>query len=60
MVDKVLALLSIVVFIGFLLIVVVFIKRPDLTIITVGVILMAVYDFWTAFRNSGGGSGPHN
>lgn len=50
MLDKVLAGISIVLFLGFMGIVVVFVKEVDLTIIVVVVLMMAVYDFWRANR----------
>lgn len=51
MLDKVMASISIVLFIGFLAIVVVFVNEVDLTIVIVGVLMLAVYDFWRSNRN---------
>lgn len=51
MLDKILATISILMFIGFVSIIVVFVMEPDLTIVIVGVVALAVYDFWRS--NSG-------
>ncbi len=58
MLDKVLATVSIVMLIGFMLIVTVFVNEPDLWIIVVVVLVMAVYDFVRGLRqNSKGPAG---
>jgi hypothetical protein len=46
MLDRVLGVLSLALLIAFMGVVVWFIGVPDLTIIVVAVLLMAVYDFW--------------
>lgn len=46
MLDRVLGILSLALLIAFMGVVVWFIGIPDLTVIVVLVILMAVYDFW--------------
>ena len=53
MLDKVLATLSIVLFIAFVGIVVIYVKEVDLTIIIVAVVIIAAYDFWKALRTNG-------
>lgn len=53
MLDKFLAAVSILALIGFMSIVVVWVNEPDLWIITLVVLAMAVYDFVTTTRNSG-------
>lgn len=55
MLDKVLATISIAALIAFMLIVTVFVNEPDLWIIVVAVLAMAVYDFWRTFRQNGKG-----
>lgn len=52
MLDKSLAAISIVLFLGFMGIVIYFVKELDLTIIVVAVLMMAIYDFWRATRNN--------
>jgi hypothetical protein len=51
MLDKVLAVISLAAFIGFLVVVVTFVGRMNLTIVVIIVIAMAIYDFWREFRN---------
>jgi hypothetical protein len=46
MLDKVLATLSLGCLIGFMAFVVYYIAEPDLTIVTVVVLAMAIYDFY--------------
>jgi dolichol kinase len=46
MLDRILATISILMLIGFVSIIVVFVMEPDLSIIIIGVLAMAVYDFW--------------
>ena len=46
MLDKFLALISILSFAGFVGILLYYVTEPDLTIICVGVVLMAFYDFF--------------
>ena len=53
MLDKVLAAVSLVMLIGFMLIVTAFVNEPDLWIIVVVVLVMAVYDFVRGFRRNG-------
>jgi len=55
MLDKVLAAVSIAMLIGFMLIVTVFVNEPDLWIIVVVVLVMAVFDFARTFRQNGKG-----
>ncbi len=58
MLDKFLALLSISCFVGFVGILIAYVTEPDLTIICVGVLSMAVYDFYLlnrAKRDKSGG-----
>lgn len=50
MLDRLLALLSIACFVGFVGILIYYVTEPDLTIICVAVILMAVYDFFLLTR----------
>ena len=57
MFDKVLAVLSVACLIGFMGIIIWFVPDPDLVIVTIIVLAMAVYDFYRdAFRNGGGNS----
>lgn len=53
MLDKALAAISIALFLGFMGIVIYFVKEVDLTLIVVAVLIMAVYDFWGATRQNG-------
>jgi len=46
MLDKFLAVLSLCCLIGFMMFVVYYIAEPDLTIVTVVVLVMAAYDFY--------------
>ena len=46
MLDKILAAISLLALISFLAIVVVYVREPDLTVVVVVVMAMAVYDFW--------------
>ncbi|MGI9419780.1 MAG: hypothetical protein ACR2RA_18295 [Geminicoccaceae bacterium] len=50
MLDKLLALISIICFAGFVGILVFYVREPDLTIICVAVVLMAVADFFLLTR----------
>lgn len=50
MLDKLLALLSIACFIGFVGILMVYVKEPDLIIICLAVIAMAIFDFFLLTR----------
>ena len=52
MLDKFLAAVSILALISFMSIVVVWVNEPDLWIITVAVLAMAVYDFVTTTRKN--------
>ena len=51
MLDKILALISICCFIGFVGILIYYVTEPDLTIICVAVVLMAVFDFFLLNRS---------
>lgn len=53
MLDWVLGILSLALLIAFMGVVVWFIGIPDLTIIVVLVLVMAVYDFWRELSRSG-------
>jgi hypothetical protein len=54
--DKVIGIAAIAVLIGFMGILIGFVPHADLTIVVVGVVLMAAYDFWLMlFRNKNGG-----
>lgn len=53
MLDKIFATISLAAFVGFMLIVLVWINEIDLWIITVVVLAMAIYDFVQSTRNSG-------
>ena len=44
--DKILAALSIMLLVGFTMIVTVFVNEPDLWIVVVAVLAMATFDFW--------------
>lgn len=55
MLDKLLATVSIAMLISFMLIVTVFVNEPDLWIIVVVVLVMAVIDFVRTFRQNGKG-----
>lgn len=55
MLDKLLATISLAMLIGFMLIVTAFVNEPDLRIIVVVVLVMAVYDFVRTFRRNGKG-----
>ncbi|MGI9498713.1 MAG: hypothetical protein ACR2P3_01640 [Geminicoccaceae bacterium] len=50
MLDKSLALISILCFAGFVGILIYYVTEPDLTIICVGVVLMAFFDFFLLTR----------
>lgn len=50
MFDKFLALISILCFAGFVGILIYYVTEPDLTIICVGVVLMAFFDFFLLTR----------
>ncbi|MEM7045840.1 MAG: hypothetical protein AAF543_23770 [Pseudomonadota bacterium] len=50
MLDKFLALISILCFAGFVGILIYYVREPDLTIICVGVVAMAVADFFLLTR----------
>lgn len=56
MLDKILAVISLAALIGFMLIVLIWINEIDLWIISVVVLLMAVFDFFYETRNAGGSS----
>ena len=57
MIDKVLAVISVACLIGFMGIIIWFVPDPDLVIVTIAVLAMALYDFYReAFRNGGGKS----
>lgn len=51
MLDKFLALISILAFAGFVGILVYYVTEPDLTIICVAVVAMAFFDFYLLTRN---------
>lgn len=48
--DKLLALLALAAFIGFLAILIGFVPRVDLTIVVVIGAALAIYDFWLSLR----------
>ena len=52
MLDKFLALISIVCFAGFVGILVYYVREPDLTIICVAVVVMALVDFFLLTRDN--------
>ena len=52
MLDKFLALISIVCFAGFVGILVYYVREPDLTIICVAVVVMALVDFFLLTRGN--------
>lgn len=54
--DRILAVVSIALFVGFMGIVAYFVREPELWVIFVVVALLAIYDFWNDLRP--GGSGP--
>lgn len=55
MLDRVIALVALAVFIGFMLILVGFVTDVDLIVVVVVVSVMAAYDFFlTAFKRSNG------
>jgi hypothetical protein len=49
--DRVLAVISIALLIGFMSVVVWYVGRTDLTVVVALVLVMAIYDFWREFRN---------
>ncbi|MEZ5931358.1 MAG: hypothetical protein R3F54_05315 [Alphaproteobacteria bacterium] len=51
MLDKILALISIASFIGFISILIYYVTEPDLTIICIIVLVMAAFDFFLLTRN---------
>jgi len=51
MLDKVLALISIACFAGFIGFLIYFVPEPDLVIICVGVVAMAIFDFFLLTRS---------
>jgi hypothetical protein len=53
MLDKLLALASLACFIGFIGILIVYVREPDLIIICLAVIAMAVFDFFLLTRGKG-------
>jgi len=54
MLDKILATIAMLMLTGFVSIIVISVMEPDLTIIIVGVLALAIYDFWQA------NTGKHN
>lgn len=54
MLDKLLALISIVCFLSFVGILIYYVTEPDLTIICVVVVAMAVFDFFLLTRSKRG------
>lgn len=52
MLDRVLAILSIALLIGFVAVVLWYVGQTNLTVVVVLVLAMAVYDFWREFRNA--------
>lgn len=61
MLDKILAAISILAMTGFVMFVVVSVMEPDLSIIIVGVLAMAIYDFWrSTFGKRNGGTPKKN
>ncbi len=55
MLDKLLALISIICFAGFVGILVYYVREPDLTVICVVVVAMALVDFFLLTRTGSGG-----
>lgn len=55
MLDRVLAVLSILGLVGFMGIVTVFVNEPDLWIVALVVLAMATFDFWRTLRAKNGG-----
>jgi hypothetical protein len=53
MFDRILAILSIALLIGFMAIVVWYVGRMNLTAVVVLVLAMAIYDFWRELRTQG-------
>lgn len=53
MIDKIIAITSLLMLIGFMSIVASYINEPDLWVVVVIVLVMAVYDFWRTFRSNG-------
>ena len=56
MLDRIFATISLAAFIGFMLIILVWINELDLWIISVAVLLLAVYDFVHTLRDAGDGT----
>lgn len=56
MTDKLLAILALVLFFSFVTMVIVYIKEPDLIIISVLVMAFAAFDFWRQLFSSNNGS----
>lgn len=57
MIDKVLAAASVACLIAFMAIIIWFVPDPDLVIVTIMVLAMAVYDFYRETFRGGGNSG---
>ena len=53
MADRILAVLSILLLIGFMSFVTTYVNEPDLWIVVIVVLAMAVFDFWRSFRPGG-------
>ena len=58
MFDKLLATISMLLMISFVMFVVVSVMEPDLSIIIVGVVAMGVYDFWRSNIGKRNGGRP--
>ena len=56
MLDKLLALMSVACFTGFVGILVYYVREPDLTIICAAVVLMALFDFFLLTRKKSAAS----
>ncbi len=54
MLDKIFAILSLIMLTAFVGVVVGFVREVDLAIVILVVVLMASYDFWKTLRNGNG------
>jgi Flp pilus assembly protein TadB len=57
MLDRILAILSISMLVAFMLVVAVYVNEPDLWIVIIIVLTMAVFDFWSGLRRKRNNSG---
>lgn len=58
MVDKLLAAFAMATLVTFVMIVVVYVNEPELWIVTLLVLAMAIHDFVQSFRKNGGSAKP--